>query len=290
MADSIDISGDHWAMPRDLLFTMDESGTERRWFVARREGGKGFALRSQQLALLRAIDTGEALDSTTMPLATRAAAVAAFAQVGLLHARPIRETAASLAKRMSAVELALWAVLVAVQHERWPWAPPDVDEELVPPRGCYVCLKRDGLLRGCFGSITPRLTRLADDIAQNTMAAAFWDYRFHPLAAEEVPLLDVTVDIIGTLETINYPGNWSAREFGLQLTDGPRVLATLLPGLKGVETAHEQYALALRKAALPPGATPTLARFTTSRYPHSALLPLEPFTPQLSSRPWALAL
>jgi AMMECR1 domain-containing protein len=141
-----------------------------------------------------------------------------------------------------------------------------------------VCLKVGDRLRGCFGSLRPLLPRLADEIVQNAIAAACWDERFRPVTSSELARLAVTVDVVTTFEVADpRMADWDPSRYGLQLREGGRVLATLLPGLIGVHSTKEQIDLALSKARLTERpADLAMERFTTERLPAPDPIPLEP--------------
>ena len=64
-----------------------------------------------------------------------------------------------------------------------------VSPALSAQRASFVTLERDGRLRGCIGSPTPR-TKLARDVARNAVAAGFGDPRFSPLKASRARRTD----------------------------------------------------------------------------------------------------
>jgi AmmeMemoRadiSam system protein A len=61
--------------------------------------------------------------------------------------------------------------------------------------GVFVTLKRRGELRGCIGRFNFS-EPLADSIAEMTLAAAFQDPRFPPLAKAELGDLDLTISVL----------------------------------------------------------------------------------------------
>lgn len=68
-------------------------------------------------------------------------------------------------------------------------------------RGVFTSLYADGTLRGCVGyplAITP----LYQAVAETARAAAFSDPRFHPLAASELPGLEVSLSVLSALAPI----------------------------------------------------------------------------------------
>lgn len=70
---------------------------------------------------------------------------------------------------------------------KYPW----LGEE----RATFVTLNLDKNLRGCIGSLLPR-RKLLDDIISNAKAAAFEDFRFHPLTKEEFERVEIEISVL----------------------------------------------------------------------------------------------
>lgn len=62
-------------------------------------------------------------------------------------------------------------------------------------RGTFVCLKLDGQLRGCIGSLVDD-TSLVEGVRRHAVSAAFQDPRFLPLAAEELERIQIEVSVL----------------------------------------------------------------------------------------------
>ena len=60
---------------------------------------------------------------------------------------------------------------------------------------CFVTLQKDGLLRGCIGSIVAHRP-LISDLVENTKNAAFNDKRFNPVTVEELGSIKIGVSIL----------------------------------------------------------------------------------------------
>lgn len=85
---------------------------------------------------------------------------------------------------------------------------PVTAEELEAPaffekRGVFVTLHKKNNLRGCIGSLAA-VEGLADGIKRNALNAAFQDYRFDPLTAEELADLHIEVSILTEPQPLNY--------------------------------------------------------------------------------------
>ena len=77
---------------------------------------------------------------------------------------------------------------------------PVHDRELAQPalqemRGVFVTLHKRGDLRGCIGSLTA-VESIVDGIRRNALNAAFHDFRFNPVGADELEQLHVEVSVL----------------------------------------------------------------------------------------------
>ena len=61
--------------------------------------------------------------------------------------------------------------------------------------GVFATLKRDGELRGCIGYMVPNL-ELTATTERAVVAAATDDPRFHPVTADEVPELRISISVL----------------------------------------------------------------------------------------------
>jgi AmmeMemoRadiSam system protein B/AmmeMemoRadiSam system protein A len=120
----------------------------------------------------------------------------------------------------------------------------------------FVTLLKNGELRGCIGSL--EATRpLAQDVAENALAAALRDPRFPELSAAEWPQCEVEVSFLSTPKPIRFTDEADllrqihAGEDGVILeAEGRR--ATFLPQVwQGVPDKRAFLGQLLRKAGLP---------------------------------------
>lgn len=97
----------------------------------------------------------------------------------------------------------------AIDHGLENHHPPAVDVEAYPPalqepRSAFVTLFDErGELRGCTGSIEPRLP-LALEASLDAFNAAFRDPRFPPLAPSERPGIACKLSILSPLEPLHF--------------------------------------------------------------------------------------
>ena len=136
--------------------------------------------------------------------------------------------------------------------------------ELSEKASCFVTLKKNGQLRGCIGTLSPRRDSLAEEIGENALGAAFEDPRFPPLKAEELEELSISVDVLSTPEQISGLTCLDPAKYGVIVEKGG-ARGVLLPDLEGVDTAEAQTAIAARKAGLPGPEGASISRFTVKR-------------------------
>lgn len=152
--------------------------------------------------------------------------------------------------------------------------PAALPAALLEPGAAFVTLQREGELRGCIGSLTPRRA-LASDVAANARAAAFDDPRFPPLARWELADLEIHLAIVGPAEPLVVG---SERELLAALRPGIDGLileagiyrATFLPAVwENLPDPRDFVAHLKRKAGLPADAWGP--DFTFSRYTVEAI-------------------
>jgi AmmeMemoRadiSam system protein A len=85
-------------------------------------------------------------------------------------------------------------------------------------RGAFVSLYLGGKLRGCVGQVE-NPGPLADVVARSAINAALNDDRFPPVAADEVPSLDIEISVLSALERI-LPEQIVAGRHGLLVARG----------------------------------------------------------------------
>jgi AmmeMemoRadiSam system protein A len=164
------------------------------------------------------------------------------------------------------VKLAMAAIEAFVREGRVIDVPADVPEELRSTRaGAFVCLKREGDLRGCIGTIEPVQDNLASEIIANAISAGIRDPRFPPL--EEWELADVTcsVDVLMPAEEVCDLRELDPKRYGVIVESGLR-RGLLLPDLEGVDTVEEQVDIARRKAFIACNDPIKLYRFEVLRH------------------------
>jgi MEMO1 family protein len=143
--------------------------------------------------------------------------------------------------------------------------PDSLPPEYLQKAGSFVSLKKDGMLRGCIGTIEPVQPSLAREITANAISAALRDPRFPPVDREELDKLVISVDVLSPLERIESKAELDPENYGVMVCSGLKK-GLLLPDLEGVDTVDEQVAIAARKAGISSGEKMELYRFTVTRY------------------------
>ena len=147
-----------------------------------------------------------------------------------------------------------------------PAAPPPQALADLPSQGCFVSLKtRGGTLRGCIGTLAPARGSLAEELAENAMAAALKDPRFKPVQAHELSTLVISVDLLTPPGPVEDPALLDPRKHGVVVRSGSRC-GVLLPDLPGVDTLAQQVGICREKARIPADAPVALECFTVERF------------------------
>ena len=144
--------------------------------------------------------------------------------------------------------------------------PEGLPAELTGTRaGAFVSIHKQGRLRGCIGTISPTRGSLAEEIIQNAVSASTCDPRFAPIRPEELPLLEISVDVLGAPEDIASEAELDVKRYGVIVSHGRR-RGLLLPDLEGVDTAAQQVSIARQKAGIGPEEPVQLQRFEVVRH------------------------
>ena len=144
--------------------------------------------------------------------------------------------------------------------------PEELPEEMYSGKaGVFVSIKEDGKLRGCIGTIQAVRSSIAEEIIENAISAAAKDSRFSPVEPEELGRLVISVDVLGSMESIDSPDELDVKKYGVVVTKGFK-RGLLLPNLEGVDTVEEQIGIAKRKAGIGEEEKVQLERFEVVRH------------------------
>jgi len=137
--------------------------------------------------------------------------------------------------------------------------------ELEEKAAAFVSLKKRGELRGCIGTFQPCYENLAEEIISNAISAATRDPRFPPVTAEEIPELEISVDVLSDPEPVPDASHLDPKRYGVIVKRGGRI-GLLLPDLEGVDSVEQQLEIARAKAGIAEHEPVQLFRFTVTRH------------------------
>jgi MEMO1 family protein len=143
--------------------------------------------------------------------------------------------------------------------------PKEFTPEMKDRAGVFVCIKKNGDLRGCIGTFEPCQDNVADEIVANAISTATHDPRFEPVDAAELKDLDYTVDVLTHPEPIDDQSSLDPQKYGVIVEAGYR-RGLLLPDLEGVNTVEDQIDISRQKAGIDPEEPIKLYRFEVKRY------------------------
>jgi AmmeMemoRadiSam system protein A len=123
---------------------------------------------------------------------------------------------------------------------------------LEDPRGAFVTLKIDGVLRGCIGHVVA-VAPLWQAVRDNALAAAFEDPRFPALAREELPQTTIEISALTPMRPA-VPDEVQVGHHGILIERGPS-RGLLLPQVATEYGWDRETFLdhTCRKAGLEPG-------------------------------------
>ncbi len=164
------------------------------------------------------------------------------------------------------VQLARRSLESYVLHKKYLPVPQDLPSDFTDRRaGTFVSLHEHGRLRGCIGTIRPVMGCVAEEIIQNAVSACSRDPRFDAVRPEELPWLEISVDVLGDPEPVSGPEDLDVKRYGVIVTSKGR-RGLLLPDLEGVDTVEDQIRIARRKAGIGEGEEVSLERFEVIRH------------------------
>lgn len=163
------------------------------------------------------------------------------------------------------VELAKKSIETYIREGRIIELPEPLSPEMNIKAGIFVCIKKDGQLRGCIGTFSPSHECLAIETIKNAIAAAAQDPRFHPVQEEELEELEYSVDVLSAPQKVKDTKELDPRKYGVILVCGDK-RGLLLPDLDGVDTVEEQLRITRMKAYILPGEEVEIYKFEVKRY------------------------
>lgn len=163
------------------------------------------------------------------------------------------------------VELAKLSVEKYVRSGEVLQAPESLSAEMAGKAGVFVCIKKDGQLRGCIGTFLACCENVATETIRNAVSAATQDPRFGPVNKNELPELEYTVDVLSPPERVSGTGALDPKRYGVMVVSGHK-RGLLLPDLEGVDSVEEQLRITRLKAGIGSDENIEIFRFTVERY------------------------
>jgi AmmeMemoRadiSam system protein A len=163
-------------------------------------------------------------------------------------------------------QLARQSVLAALR-DRAELPPAAAGPYLNTPHGVFVTLRdRSGGLRGCSGTFLPACANLVAETWRSARLAAFEDFRFPPVKADELPHLRFDVSVLHSMEKISSSDELDPAHYGVVVSTGDGRRALLLPAIAEIKTAAQQLSLARKKGRIEPDEPVMLQRFQVDHF------------------------
>jgi AmmeMemoRadiSam system protein A len=105
--------------------------------------------------------------------------------------------------RKSLLELARTAIEAKIKADFEIQRPEKITPGLKEKRGCFVTLHKDGILRGCIGTIEP-VRSLALNVEENALNAAFHDPRFPAVERDELADIEIEISVLTVPEKLDF--------------------------------------------------------------------------------------
>ncbi len=140
----------------------------------------------------------------------------------------------------------------------------NVPEGMEGRAGVFVSIHKSGDLRGCIGTFLPTRGNIAEEIISNAVSAAEEDPRFPPVEISEMPLLEISVDVLSEPEPAVIE-DLDPKKYGVIVRSGYK-RGLLLPDLEGVDTPEQQIRICRMKAGIGEHEKIELSRFQVIRH------------------------
>jgi MEMO1 family protein len=163
------------------------------------------------------------------------------------------------------VELARATVAAYITRHQILPPPADIPPEMQARAGVFVSIHKGEDLRGCIGTIEAARHNIAEEIIANAIAASTRDPRFEPITPEELPELDINVDVLTEPEPVADISQLDPKQYGLIVECGYR-RGLRLPDLPQVERVEDQIDICCGKGGIGRGEKLKLYRFEVKRY------------------------
>ncbi len=105
-------------------------------------------------------------------------------------------------------------------------------------------------LRGCIGTFMPTKENIAKEIIDNAVSSATCDYRFYPIAEDELVNLEYEISLLNPPEQVNSVQDLDPKKYGVIVKSEDGKTGLLLPDIETVETPQQQISIACQKARI----------------------------------------
>lgn len=161
------------------------------------------------------------------------------------------------------VSLAKETIEAFIQGESLPIVPESLSYQQA---GTFVSLHKNGQLRGCIGTFLPTQECVGLEVISNAIKACSQDPRFPAVQSEEIGELDISVDVLGSLEPVEDKRELDVHRYGILVSDPYGRRGLLLPDLEGVDTVDQQIEIAMMKAGITEEDSLEIQRFEVVRH------------------------
>ena len=164
------------------------------------------------------------------------------------------------------VKLAIATVNEYIKNKEYLKVPENLPKEMLEDRaGVFVSIHKFDKLRGCIGTFLPVQDCIAKEIVNNAISASIHDPRFSPITEDELPYLDINVDVLSTPEDISSKDELDVKRYGVIVSSGFK-RGLLLPDLDGIDDVDTQVSIAMQKGDIKEGEPIKLQRFEVVRH------------------------
>jgi len=182
-----------------------------------------------------------------------------------LFVKIARETIQSYVIEQRAPKFSFEGEVIWINNEKFDLRLNSDGAILRAQHGVFVSIKKQGVLRGCIGTIVPTQKNTLSEIVKNAISACSKDNRFDPIRREELDTLTISVDILSLLSHVNEPTTLSPAIQGVVVTSKDK-MGVLLPNLEGINTVDEQLRIASNKGGFTVDDIEEIRSFTVERF------------------------
>ncbi len=105
--------------------------------------------------------------------------------------------------RKSLLKLARTTIKAEIKADSKIQRPENITPGLKGKRGCFVTLHKNGILRGCIGTIEP-VRSLVFNVEENALNSAFHDPRFPAVEMDELSVINIEISVLTVPEKLDF--------------------------------------------------------------------------------------